>query len=454
MNQLDPNLSKKVCESIQQIIQIMQETPDLVSDVLPFMNGSLLKIQQLSTYDNNQYEVMYNLIQLATNYIPKTIHSYLSLPIDYRNSKAIKGDKTARDLLIIDLSLIKKQIYELESVIFSDIEKNIRVNSNLLQSKFPTQMELATQIENQPQDAFINQFEIQKYTGSEYFFNSFNLKDNPKKSLTPLSNKLKQTKKTAASFFSFVLEKSTRLAKYIYKKINEIFAFFIDIGILLIPIGLILGVIYGFGYFIFYSIRQTTFQHDITQNITQIYNILGTNQMQPALLANFINKDFEQLIDNSSYRKKYLQYNLNGTNTTIHLTNINKSFCLSLIDIDAMNQSPTHVTVNNIPLSEQNFFSDYKIYKNKNHDLCYLDQNNLSVQIDAKSVYQDSLAQKNNDPIWLQDKLGRISQNLLTLDNLFIAHKNDSQGEYYKKTIDTLKEQQDVYQKLLKQEIK
>ena len=106
-NQEQENLSQLIFNSIDEIGRKMEETPDLALDVLPFMSPSFAKIKQLALIKQSDNVDYYELIQIATNYIPKVVHTYCSFPLEYRNKTIIKNNLTARQILIEDLKILR-----------------------------------------------------------------------------------------------------------------------------------------------------------------------------------------------------------------------------------------------------------------------------------------------------------------------------------------------------------
>ena len=113
------NMFEKINNSLNNLKNLLSDTPDLKDDVLPFISSTLSKLEELAQLNlEKDSNLNYEIFQIATNYLPRTIQGYCSFPLEYRNKEIIKADKTPRDLMIADLTVLKKQVKELEKIFF------------------------------------------------------------------------------------------------------------------------------------------------------------------------------------------------------------------------------------------------------------------------------------------------------------------------------------------------
>lgn len=66
---------EQIFTNIDMIGEKMEKTIDLSNDVAPYMSATLAKIKQLALAKENAYEAQFELFQIATNYLPRTINS-------------------------------------------------------------------------------------------------------------------------------------------------------------------------------------------------------------------------------------------------------------------------------------------------------------------------------------------------------------------------------------------
>jgi hypothetical protein len=386
-NDTQEQISQQIFSSIDQLSAFMQNIPDLANDVVPFMTGAFAKIKQLSVHQN-KFEVSYELMQIATNYLPKSIHAYCALPIDYRNSKPIKNSKTARDLLIGDLTLIKKQVYELESTIFSDLEREIRVNSNLIKEKFEGQMQLATQMETENSSGFINQFNLTDYTNSPNYFESIFHKT------MPAPNVAEKTVKTLTTTGNTVLKSSISISKKICSKIKpklinagkniaRIDGQDVFVTIMFSVFALFMGGLFSLIYF---DGRYSSYVRDFNKDLVADSQFMGVTPLTQNQLTEFANKDYKELIDGSDYRKENIKYTLGANKLNITAKSIEKSDCTRLIDHQVESFPNIHLEINGIAIHDSP--PTTKILDNTNYNLCYLKSGNVvNAIMDTKEIY-------------------------------------------------------------------
>lgn len=118
MKKIKPQVDDEVFERVSRIhATIVDMLPALFAENLP---------------DRNLYDIR----QTALEYLPATLEHYLALPNMYRRKHVVRDGKTARDLLIEQLTLLDNTMTEaLESINRSDAEALLS-HGRFLQDKF------------------------------------------------------------------------------------------------------------------------------------------------------------------------------------------------------------------------------------------------------------------------------------------------------------------------------
>lgn len=441
------DIKQPIFESVSSLTELMQKTPDLQGDVLPFLNGTFAKIKQL-TMHNVPFEVSYELMQIATNYLPKTVHAYCALPIEYRNKKEIKGTKTARDLLIGDLTLIKKQVYELESTIFSDLERNIRINSNVIKEKFEGQMQLATEGET----GFINQFNVDKYTTSAHYLDNMFTKvpQEPtptQKTVNVLAKTGSVAGKVALSGFSIVknmahtlLSPLGRILFSFYKMIKNNIGMILGIGFIVILMG-------GFISLMAYDHPEVVYHRAAKNHLSTSYQVMQATQLTSEQLAGFSKEDYAQFAKDAQLAQTKATYKVNDNNLNVVLEGYDQNHCKEMVDHHSNSLPETQMKINTINLPEKTVYSNNNYFINNNHNLCYLKENNsIEVNFNSKGIYEDGQLQNKKDSAWINKQLSIAKQTKDQIKNVRSSGKHVNNYDYL---IDQVEQKEKVYQGLL-----
>jgi hypothetical protein len=74
--------------------------------------------------------------QAALDYLPHTLENYLALPPAYANIHPIKDGKTAKVILLEQLTLLEQSVQEASSNVLQGDAQKILVNSRFLEDKF------------------------------------------------------------------------------------------------------------------------------------------------------------------------------------------------------------------------------------------------------------------------------------------------------------------------------
>lgn len=431
MNSLpQEQITQQINDSVSSLTNLMEKNPDLIQDVLPFMQGTFAKLQQLVGYKLS-FEQSYEVLQIATNYLPKALHSYCGLPIEYRNKKLIKGDKTARDLLIGDLKILKKQVYEFENNLFAELEQSMRVNSTVIKEKFSSQMELATQVESAKDDNFINQFDIEKFNSNDSYSSLFIKNNTEPKALTQAISGVVNTgngiHKVAKNCFSGLkntyINHSTSLKNMIG-----------NIALVLVIVSVPASIYFGCSYLN----RENSLNNDSIKHTTSMYHIMENSLLAATQITDLSQKDYKDLIGSSFFRKSMVSYQTNGSNITISLKDIDSKYCKDMVDSYTVNFNESSMTINNIVLPEQHVISDKYYFSNNNHKLCYLDNNNINITLDSAKIYKNHTLQVQHDSGWLAAKQAVINKDKAEIETLVTIHKNSKSLWQYENLLSEL----------------
>lgn len=92
-------------------------------------------LQSKDSVDESSEEMM-NLKSIFDTYIPKLINQFSKLPSDYANNIKTSSGKTAKDMLLEQLTLLEQKIKEISYGIYEDDVTALKVNGRFLKEKF------------------------------------------------------------------------------------------------------------------------------------------------------------------------------------------------------------------------------------------------------------------------------------------------------------------------------
>ena len=118
LQQKNSHLPPEAVQHLQRICQSIQE-------VLP-------RLHEQSIVDDNVFTIR----QTLSQYLPETLHSYLALPAAFRVSHALQNGKTAKVLLVEQLSLLDEQIQQVVVNIAKGDAQALLANGRFLEQKF------------------------------------------------------------------------------------------------------------------------------------------------------------------------------------------------------------------------------------------------------------------------------------------------------------------------------
>lgn len=109
-------------EALDQVVRIK----NLIEELLP-------KLQDLSKGgDPNAYTIR----QTVLDYLPATLQNYLNLPPAYAQVHPLKESKTAKQLLVEQLSTLEATLQEIAQSVYAGDAQKILVNGRFLEDRF------------------------------------------------------------------------------------------------------------------------------------------------------------------------------------------------------------------------------------------------------------------------------------------------------------------------------
>lgn len=391
---MDKNtLKEQIFTAIDSLGKTLENTPDLSQDVMPFLASTLTKVKQLSLACE-KIEIQYELMQIATNYLPRAIDSYCTLPLEYRNKKIIKNNCTARQLLVEDLKIFKKQVLELENQAYETIEKELEINSNVIRQKYDQKFKLAEQVESQ--EDFVNQFDYDKYSTLPSYKEIFLKNTRPK-------NKSEQPVVSTRSLMVFSL----------FKTLFSITCVVCIIGL------------FGWGlYALSLTQRPLNYERSVTKGLRTSYDALSLSLLPNSELMSFRIAKNKEMVDNSSYVAERLKVSSdNQNNLHFMMSDIKKDYCDSLVDLKNIDFPEAEMIINGIAITNNPDFIDHNINTTSLHSACHLEEGNkVDVQMNNAKLYQATEAEKAKSKYDLQlevNQLKVIVQNKTSLRNTY-----------------------------------
>lgn len=435
-------LGEQIIQATDAIETFMKTQDDLKNDVLPFMQGTFFKLRQLAHHEGDEV-ASYELYKIASVHIPQSIHSYCGLPIEYRNTRVISGNKTPRDLLIDSLGTIQKEVTTLEHAMFSNLEQAVRVNHSLIQEKYKPTYELEHDLKNNSEPAFINQFDIHNYLANPDVAQSLFLKNAPElqakqEQQQKREQQIQALKNTGNGILHFI-KKGSKVLWFFLADVLEsditmnIFA--AGIGIAVIG-GIIWGVISGFNY----MTRYDDYIRDGLDQMKTIYSVMQSAPMNEQEIT-VLEKNSSSNWLTSSYRHHQASLSQQGEKIIMTMKGVDQQDCQIMIDNKPDNYNQAQVSVNNIALPLHDMYSSRYYTADANHKLCYLSEGNqIQTVFDAKDIYTHHQAEMNHEPQVVKSDLNDLNRNIAQLKDY--ASQSNRQDTYVQGILNTLQTQQ------------
>lgn len=441
--QKNSQMIEQIFANIDAIGAKMEGTVDLSSDVVPFMSATLAKIKQLALAKADAYEAQYELFQIATNYLPRTIDAYCALPIEYRNTRVIKFNKNARQLLVEDLKIIKKQVQEIEKQFYAGIESQIKVNSSLVREKYDNKFQLATEIDQVGEDGFVNQFDFSTYKNSNDYKSIQFKKESSEKEIQAKErsekiNKVIAKASEASKDVAYSIFKKSIGVVIILKKVilKIVFGFLYILEQLIFPIFIIgfCGILFGGLYWMISSTEKPiNYLNALAETSKGVHEVMSVNLIPTNEFAFFVTAKEKEMIDDSGYREERAKvfFNEKTRVMTIDATDLNRNQCLKMIDYKEKNFDAVNLKVNGMSLPQDKTVSNSYYIKNENHKLCHLEkENKVTIELNNQNIYDYA---KNKNLISKKEAELKIAnmQKELEIFNTELVKYGEGTSSYY-----------------------
>jgi hypothetical protein len=442
-------MTDQIFTDIDKIGAVLESTVDLSQDVAPFMTATLAKIKQLAIAKQGDYEAQYELFQIATNYLPKTIDSYCGLPIEYRNTRIVKADKTARQLLIESLKIFKKQVFDLEKQFYSAIENQIKVESSFIHEKYASQLELATELDKVGDDGFVNQFDFSQYKDSTHYKDITFKRELSQEEVQAKARSEKNNERIAyvgnkiQSVSKSVFNSSVNILTVVGKGLGLFLVGILKIFSELFGVILFLTALVGIITMIVRSQRDDNMVEQVVKTSADIHSIMGINIIPSSEFAAFVNAKTKELIDDSSYRKErvHVTYDSKKQHISMQVDDVDKDLCMDLIDKKEDKFDSVFIHVNGMSLPQDNAVSEHKIFINENHTLCHLKEGNkLTLDFDNQKIYNFVKGNISLTSAEKATKIANLEKELATFEEISKEPSNARYPAYYSERVDKVKD--------------
>lgn len=121
--------------TVQSSTKLPQEAKTSIEAIAQCGN-ELLSFLQTSEKNYSLNEDMMNFTAIFDKYLPKIINQYERLPTKYANEVKSSNGKTAKDMLMEQLSMLERKVQEIAYGMYEDDVTALRVNGNFLKEKF------------------------------------------------------------------------------------------------------------------------------------------------------------------------------------------------------------------------------------------------------------------------------------------------------------------------------
>lgn len=116
--------------------QSKRKLPKEIADKVESIKDSIISVlPTLASYERGDYN-LFNIRQTALEYLPEAIENYLKLPPAYANYHPVQNGKTARQLLLEQLTLLDEEMQDIVENISSNDTQKLIVHGRFLADKF------------------------------------------------------------------------------------------------------------------------------------------------------------------------------------------------------------------------------------------------------------------------------------------------------------------------------
>jgi hypothetical protein len=140
-----------MANKIESLLNEIYTQVDLKDDVYPFVQPYILKAYALlrnddiSSANGKSQDVLFNDVEqknaienILYRDLPGVIDIYTKMPLDYRNEKIVKHNKTHRNLLLENIEILTKKLKEIETEAYSNFDQRMSVSNRFIKEKYDT----------------------------------------------------------------------------------------------------------------------------------------------------------------------------------------------------------------------------------------------------------------------------------------------------------------------------
>lgn len=132
----DKTLEELRAELEMLVVRSKRNLPVELSEHVESIKNSIVSIlPTLAKYEPGDYN-LYNIRQTALEYLPEAVENYLNLPPTYANTQPVQNGKTARKLLLEQLTLLDEEMKDIVENISSNDTQKLIVHGRFLADKF------------------------------------------------------------------------------------------------------------------------------------------------------------------------------------------------------------------------------------------------------------------------------------------------------------------------------
>lgn len=137
--------TNKIENLLNQIYDQIDLKQDIFDYVQPFILNAyaLLRNDEVAKEQGNINSILFKDIEqkLAVENIlyrdlPGIVDIYIKMPLEYRNEKLVKNNKTHRQLLIDNIEILCKKLKSVEHDAYSQFDQSMRVSSRLIRERY------------------------------------------------------------------------------------------------------------------------------------------------------------------------------------------------------------------------------------------------------------------------------------------------------------------------------
>ena len=127
-----------ISHALKQILDRIRDRvePDVFGSVKSIANTINEALPRLAAGDPQLSGARFTVRQMATDYLPSTLQSYLKLPAGYRRMHSVGGGKTAHDVLQEQLGLLDSKMQEILVSVNENDTQALLANGRFLKEKF------------------------------------------------------------------------------------------------------------------------------------------------------------------------------------------------------------------------------------------------------------------------------------------------------------------------------